>query len=374
MSRIDDLIADLCPDGVEYRKLGELESSGIVALGRGAVISKTDIAATPGGYPVYSSSGSGSGEFGRYGKYMFDDERITWSIDGGGRLFYRAPHRYSVTNVCGWMTVNNTRAIPKYLYYALTVAWSKQVFDYTRKAHPSVIRDAYIIPVPPLEVQREIVSILDTFTRLEAELEAELEARTAQLSFHKDLLLDFEDSTFIPLLEIAEIGTGSRNTNEGKTQGEFPFYVRSQKPLRIDTWEFDETAIITAGDGVGVGKVFHFTVGKYALHQRAYRIVCKDKNFSPRFLFHYIRHHFGRYLEKTSVHASVTSLRRPMFEKYLVPVVSLPIQIEISQILDQFDALVSDMSTGLPAEIAARRQQYEYYRDKLLTFDELTPV
>ena len=86
--------------------LKDLEMEGIVTLGRGQIISKDDILSCPGNYPVYSSSATGNGEFGRYGKFMFDDERITWSIDGGGRLFYREPHKYSVTNVCGWIKVN----------------------------------------------------------------------------------------------------------------------------------------------------------------------------------------------------------------------------------------------------------------------------
>ena len=99
MSRIDELIQELCPDGVMYSELGVIEDTGIIKLGRGNVISKKDIAEYPGDYPVYSSSASGSGEFGRYGKYMFDDERITWSIDGGGRFFFRHANKYSVTNI-----------------------------------------------------------------------------------------------------------------------------------------------------------------------------------------------------------------------------------------------------------------------------------
>ena len=170
--------------------------------------------------------------------------------------------------------------------------------------------------------------------------------------------------------EIANIGTGSRNTNEAIPEGLYPFFVRSQEPLSIDEFEFDEAAIITAGDGVGVGKVFHFIDGKYALHQRAYRICVTSKELQPKFLFHFIRNDFARYLATTSVHASVTSLRKPMFEKYPVPIPPLEEQARIVAILDRFDALVNDLTSGLPAEIKARRQQYEYYRDRLLNFRE----
>ena len=82
--------------------LGELENLNIIKLGRGNVISKNDIRNNPGKYPIYSSSAINNGKMGEYGGYMFDDERITWSIDGGGKFFYRNNHKYSVTNVSGW--------------------------------------------------------------------------------------------------------------------------------------------------------------------------------------------------------------------------------------------------------------------------------
>ena len=162
------------------------------------VISKIDLAAEPGEYPVYSSSGLKSGEFGRYGKYMFDDERITWSVDGGGRFFHRVPHKYSVTNVCGWMTVNNSIIRTRFLYYALTAEWAKQTFDYTRKAHPSVIRDAYGLSIPSLKEQDRIVDLLDHFDLLVNDLSiglpAELAARRKQYEYYRDRLLTFEEA------------------------------------------------------------------------------------------------------------------------------------------------------------------------------------
>ena len=102
---------------IKYRTLEQLEESGIITLGRGKVISKKDIHDNPGDYPIYSSSAVGSGIFGRYGDYMFSDIRITWSIDGGGKFFYRDAPKYSVTNVCGWLTVNKPEVLNiKFLY------------------------------------------------------------------------------------------------------------------------------------------------------------------------------------------------------------------------------------------------------------------
>ena len=144
--------------------------------------------------------------------------------------------------------------------------------------------------------------------------------------------------------------------------------MRSQDPLAKDTFEFDETAIITAGDGVGVGKVFHFVEGKYALHQRAYRIHVTDDRLSSKFLFYYMKSTFLNYISKEQCKASVQSIRRPMLINYEIPLPPLEEQERIVAILDRFDRLCNDISEGLPAEIEARRKQYEYYRDKLLAF------
>ena len=174
------------------------------------------------------------------------------------------------------------------------------------------------------------------------------------------------------LEKIAEIGTGSSNTNEGLETGLYPFFVRSQEPLRKNEYEYDETAIITAGDGVGVGKVFHYVEGKYALHQRAYRIHINVPDVLPRFFFHYMKSTFFKYIQKTMFQSSVPSIRRPMLNTYPVPVPPLSVQEKIVEVLDNFDAICSDLNIGLPAEIEARQKQYEYYRDRLLSFPKLT--
>lgn len=170
--------------------------------------------------------------------------------------------------------------------------------------------------------------------------------------------------------EIAEIGTGSSNTNEELDNGLYPFFVRSQVVRYKNDYEYDETAIITSGDGVGVGKIFHYVEGKYALHQRAYRIHIKKPVVLPKFIFHYMKGTFYDYIMKSAFSSSVTSIRRPMLNNYPVPVPSLAEQQRIVSILDRFETLVNDLSQGLPAEMKARKEQYEYYRNKLLTFTE----
>ena len=140
------------------RTLDELCEEGTVKLGRGNIISKKDIAAKPGSYPIYSSARENEGKFGEYGDYMFDEEMITWSIDGGGRLFYRPKHKFSVTNVGGTLRVLDPRLLDiQYLHRVLQNLHSQRVFDWVFKAHPSVIRKVYdAIPVPPLDEQKKI--------------------------------------------------------------------------------------------------------------------------------------------------------------------------------------------------------------------------
>jgi restriction endonuclease S subunit len=142
------------------RRLDSFTADGSVLLGRGDIISKEDIEAHPGPYPIYSSSAQGNGKFGEYGKFMFDEELITWSVDGGGYFFYRDKHRYSVTNVCGYMRVKSSKLHPKFVFYSLANQHRYQTFDYTTKAHPSVIQKLYWFPTIGYEQQQKIASIL----------------------------------------------------------------------------------------------------------------------------------------------------------------------------------------------------------------------
>jgi len=241
--------------------------------------------------------------------------------------------------------------------------------------------DKFKIPIPcpenpekSLGIQQKIVALLDTFTALTAELTAELTveltARKKQYNYYREKLLSFKEGgvEWKSLGEVALIGTGSHDTQDAIDDGEYIFYARGIAPLKLNSFDFDETAIITAGDGAGVGKVFHWAVGKYALHQRAYRIVPNEKEIYPRYVYHYIVANFYSYIEKTSVSSSVTSMRKPMFLKFPIPVPPLEEQERIVSILDKFDTLTTSISEDLPKEIALRKRQYEYCREMLLSF------
>ena len=173
------------------------------------------------------------------------------------------------------------------------------------------------------------------------------------------------------LNDIAEISTGSNDRKDEVLDGEFPFYVRSKTVHRIDTYDYDEEAIVIPGEG-GVGEIFHFVSGKYALHQRAYRVSFNGDRVITKFAFYFFTAKFKKFILSRAVSATVTSIRKPMITEFRIPVPPLEIQTQIVAILDKFDSLVNDLSSGLPAEINARRKQYEHYRDRLLTFDEAT--
>ena len=390
MSRLAELIQELCPDGVEYRCLGDLGD-----FVRGGGLQKADFVGT--GMPcvhygqIHTRFGISTSEavssvseakFARlkhadYGDLLIattseDDEAVgkatAWLGEGevaiSGDMFY---YRHNLE--------------PKYVsYFFASSSFQDQKRPYLTGAKVRRIADKGLsriqIPVPPLDVQREIVRLLDQFTTLEAELEAELEARRTQYEHYRNHLLSYESLAargqveVVKLGELAHIATGGRNTSDAVEDGAYPFYVRSQVPLSLNEYDFDESAVLTAGDGVGVGRVFHHVEGKYALHQRAYRIVPNLELLSSKYLYHVMVSQFGRYLESTVFHSSVTSVRKPMLERFPVAVPPMEEQDRVADVLDRFDALVNDITSGLPAEIAARRAQYEHYRDRLLSFPE----
>ena len=144
--------------------------------------------------------------------------------------------------------------------------------------------------------------------------------------------------------------------------------MRSKNILRSSTYQFDETAIIIPGEG-GIGDIFHYAEGKYALHQRAYRIKVNAENeLFPKFLFYYMTNTFKPFILSRCVGATATSIRKPMLVDFPIPIPPLSEQRRIVDILDRFDTLTNSISEGLPKEIALRRKQYAYYRDALLSF------
>ncbi len=172
---------------------------------------------------------------------------------------------------------------------------------------------------------------------------------------------------YVALSDLADIGTGTHNTQDAVDGGEYIFYVRSQQPLMLNTFDYDDESVITAGDGVGVGKVFHITHGKYALHQRAYRIHPKNTSeLNTRYLYYYFSNAFYDYIMMSKYEGSVASIRLPMLKEFEIPVPPLPVQEEIVHILDTF----TELEQELEQELELRKKQYEYYRDKMLSLED----
>jgi len=397
MSKLDELIRGLCPDGVEYKTLGEIA----VDIYRGAGITRDQVTAE--GTPcvrygeIYTTYGvwfdkcvSHTDESKLLSKKYFEHGDILFAITGESVDDIAKCCAYIGHEKClagGDIVVLKHNQDPKYLSYVLATTDARQQKSKgkvkSKVVHSSVpaIREIKV-PIPPIEIQREIVRILDDYTEniveLQNQLTAEITARQKQYEFYRDKLLTFDvlrgggtiDFRWRMLCEIADISTGNSNTNEAVEDGKYPFFVRSQEPLRKNDFEYDETAIITAGDGVGVGKVYHYIEGRYALHQRAYRIHINTPEVVPKYYFHYMKAKFLPYIQKTMFQGSVASIRRPMLNAFPVPVPSLDVQNCIVNVLDNFEKICSDLNIGLPAEIEVRQKQYEYYRDKLLTFAE----
>ena len=396
MSKLEELIQELCPDGVEYKTLGEIA----VDIYRGAGITRDQVTAE--GTPcvrygeIYTTYGvwfdkcvSHTDESKLLSKKYFEHGDILFAITGESVDDIAKCCAYIGHEKClagGDIVVLKHNQDPKYLSYVLATTDARQQKSKgkvkSKVVHSSVpaIREIKV-PIPPIEIQREIVRILDDYTEniveLQNQLTAEITARQKQYEFYRDKLLTFDvlrggtiDFRWRMLCEIADISTGNSNTNEAVEDGKYPFFVRSQEPLRKNDFEYDEAAIITAGDGVGVGKVYHYIEGRYALHQRAYRIHINTPEVVPKYYFHYMKAKFLPYIQKTMFQGSVASIRRPMLNAFPVPVPPLDVQKRIVNVLDNFEKICSDLNIGLPAEIEARQKQYEYYRDKLLTFAE----
>lgn len=390
MKNLETLINELCPDGVEFQTMEEIFEirngytpsknnpdfweNGTIPWFRmedirqnGRILSDAIQHITPaaikgkGLFPVNSIIIATTATIGEHALVIADSL--------ANQRFTNLTVRKSLTD----------RLLPKFVFYYMFVIdeWCKKNVNAGNFASVDMKRFKKIeFPLPPIEVQNEIVRILDKFTSLEAELEAELDCRKRQYEYYRDKLLSFENVggqnvEWKTLGELAEIGTGSSNTKDGLSEGLYPFYTRGQEVLRKNEYEFDDEAIITAGDGVGVGKVIHYVKGKYALHQRAYRFKPGDL-LNARFLYFYMTSTFYKYVCGNSVSSSVSSLRKPRLLKYPIPLLPMQEQMRIVSILDRFESLTTSLTEGLPAEIAARRQQYEHYRDKLLTFKRKT--
>jgi type I restriction enzyme S subunit len=390
MSKLDELLNKYCPNGVPFFSLGQLEDEGRITLGRGNIISKIEMNENPGPYPVYSSSSTNNGSIGTYGKYMFDDERLTWSIDGGGKFFYRNNEKYSVTNVGGWLKVNDKNISTRYLYHVILNEWCKKTFDYVHKAHPSVIRDEYYIPVPPLPIQNEIVSILDNFTNLIDNLSEELEKREEQFDFYREALLNPANYTSYKLKDVVTICLGLTATPNYVDNG---VIFISAKDTSKDYLDLSDVKYISEEDYKKAtsnakpkkGDVLFTRVGSNLGHPVIVDVdfeMCmfvslgfmrvKDQNILLNaYLKHWINSKwFWTQVNGKTYGAAKINLNTGWLNEFDISLPSLEEQKRVVDALRCFEIICKDVKNGLPAEIEARQKQYEFFREKLLSFKE----
>jgi len=390
MSRIDELIQRYCPDGVQYIPLGEICS---IETGR-----RDANAAVPGGnYNFYTTSKVVS----RIETYRWDTDALLIAGNanvGDVKHFNGKFDAYQRTYV---LTEFSKVVISRFLYYAIKSRFKEYLSNKTNTAAMTYIvlgtLKNFKIPVPPLEVQREIVSILDTFTQLEAELEAELEARRQQYEHYRDQLLTCENVTsgvrWVPMGDFAELVRGNGMPKSDFTDSGTPAIHYGQIYTHYGSWALETKSFVSLATAAKLAKVdcgdvvitntseniedVGKSVAWLGLEQAVtggHATVIKHRQ-NPKYLAYYFQTRaFADAKRKYVTGTKVFDVSAKNYAKIEVPLPSRDIQDQITEVLDDFDALASDIKTGLPAEIAARRQQYEYYRDKLLTFDELTPV
>ena len=374
MSYIDDLIKDCCPDGVEWKELGDRE---VAKLSRGKVMSKQFLEETRGVFPVYSSQTANSGEIGKISTFDFDGEYITWTTDGAnaGTVFYRQG-KFSITNVCGLVDIQNDKLLTKFVYYYLTITTKKYVSS--GMGNPKLMSNVMAkikIPVPPLEIQKEIVALLDKFTEYVTELTTELTDRQKQYTYYRDKLLSFENEVYQvewkTLGELAENLDSLRKpvTKGARTTGKYPYYGASGVVDFVDDYIFDGEFLLVSEDGANL--IARKTPIAFPINGRTWvnnhaHVLKFESQIDQKFVSYYLNHiDLSPYISG----AAQPKLNKQNLNSILLPYPNEQIRKRIVQVLDNFDAVCNDINIGLPKEIELRQKQYEYFRDKLLSFD-----
>jgi len=375
MSRLNQLIQELCPDGVEYKKLGD-----ICTFKRGTSITKKDI--VEGDIPVIAG-----GQEPAYYHNQANRTGETVVISSSGHAGFVSYWEQPIFVSDAFSVEPNGKILTKYLYYFLK---SKQDEIYSlQKAGgvPHVYSTDIAplkIPLPPLPVQQEIVQILDTFTELIKELNAELEARRKQYEYYRDLLLTFGDEVewiaelcpdgveFVTVQEICDITRGrvmSKNYLRENT-GVYPVYS-SQTANNgvlgyINTFDYDCESVTWTTDGANAGSVFYHVNEKFSITNVCGLLRVKNNELvSTKFLFYVLQVYAKKYVNDGMGNPKLMS---NVMARISVPLPPLPVQQEIVRILDNFTELIAELT----AELTARQKQYEYYRDKLLSFKEVS--
>lgn len=373
MSKLNDLIKELCPDGVEYKKLGSFTK-----ILRGKRLTK-NLLSDEYEFCVYHGGLEPLGKFKNYNRNENTVMIINVGASAGTIGFCK--EKFWSSDGC-FCVENNDSFSSRYLYYYLSNNENYFQSKVRKAGIPTLdasVVENYIIPLPPLPVQCEIVRILDNFTALTSALTsaltAELTAQRKRYSGFLNSLLSFEGRDAQDGVLWKKLGDAvgiKRGVRVVKAQlnevGEYPVYQNSLTALGNYNYfncNANKTFLITAG---AAGEIGYSYVPFWAADD-CYYFECNDSGLMERYLYYALKTRQYK-LKRMVRNASVPRLGRYSIENLLIPVPSLEEQQRIVDILDRFDKLCNNLSEGLPAEIAARQKQYEYYRDKLLTFKE----
>ena len=379
MSKLQELIKELCPDGVEFRKLGE-----VCEIFSGKNKQKKE----QGKYPVYGSTGI----IAYCDNYQYDKEQLLIARVGANAGFIHiANGKYDVSdNTLIVDVIGTCNSI--YIYYVLV---NSNINRYSKGGGQPLVTASDIkkieIPLPPLEVQNEIVRILDTFTSHTAELQAELQARKEQYEYYRNKLLTFdENDERVKWMKLGEIGTFVRGNGLQKkdftetgvgcihygqiytyygtstdTTKSFVPYELAQKLTKVKSGN-----LVIACTSENIEDVCKAVVwlGEEDIVTGGHACVFAHNEIPKYIAYFFQTEYFFQQKKKYARGAKVIDIKVSDLEKISIPVPPLSEQKRIISILDKFESLVNDLSEGLPAEIAAVQEQYEYYRNKLLTF------
>lgn len=390
MNKLDELIQKHCPDGVEYKTISDISTVSI-----GEFVHKNKRAPV-GKYPVYNG---GTTNTGYYTDYNRTANKIIISARGANAGFVnRVFCNYWSGNSCYSIEIFDENTNWNYVYYWLKNNERKLLGNQQKGGIPAVSKkqvEETVIALPSLPVQEEIVRILDNFTELTAELTAELEARKKQYEYYRSKLLTFDDILgggvnniiYLRIEELCEVQNGytpSKKISEYWDNGDFPWFrmedIRTNGKELSDSIQHVNLAGVK-GKGFPADSIIFATtatIGEHALitvpficNQQLTHIHVKENIKSIlniRFLFYY-SYIIDELCKKNIKGGSILpTVSIDKFKQFLVPIPPLEEQKKIVSILDRFDSLCNDITSGLPAEIAARQKQYEYYREKLLDF------
>ena len=356
---------------VEWKKLGE-----VADIQRGRVISKKYLEEHRGEFPVYSSQTQNDGVIGRIDTYDFDGEYITWTTDGAyaGTVFYRLG-KFSITNICGLIKPKDELLI-KYVFYWLQIEAKKYVAS--GSGNPKLMSNVVAkikIPIPSLEIQGKIVNILDKLINYIFELQLELQSRTKQYTYYRDKLLseeylnnvtkEMEEDRKLSLVKLEEVVTIKNGKDWKKLgQGNIPVYGSGgEMGILVDKYSYDKPTVLIPRKE-SIDNVFYLDKPFWNV-DTIFHTKIDESKLIPKYFYYFIEYYN---LKKLSDNLTRPSLTQSTLKKLKLPLPSLSLQNKIVKVLDKFQVLLADTKGLLPEEIEQRQKQYEYYREKLLTF------